>query len=251
MPYTTSELVSLAGDLVAAANERGVTLRLLGGVAAYLNSPKARELPQFTRVYKDLDFVLGKRGASRVDEVFTHLGWAADQQFNALHGATRMLFYYGGGELQVDVFVGVFEQCHTLTFAKRLDLASPTIPLAELLMTKLQIQEPNRKDVQDTVMLLYDHDFGCSDASEQGYFDYVVDVAKSDWGWYTTLMDNLAFVRSMAGEFVTGADLDRIVATIDWMRTSLESAPKSLKWNARNAIGRRMQWYELPEEVDR
>lgn len=30
----------------------------------------------------------------------------------------------------------------------------------------------------------------------------------------------------------------------------MDSAPKSLKWRARAKIGRRIPWYELPEDVE-
>jgi hypothetical protein len=35
------------------------------------------------------------------------------------------------------------------------------------------------------------------------------------------------------------------------IRAALEQAPKSLGWKMRAGLGRRVQWYELPEEVAR
>ena len=34
------------------------------------------------------------------------------------------------------------------------------------------------------------------------------------------------------------------------VRETMAAAPKSLKWRARARIGRRVPWYDLPEEVD-
>jgi hypothetical protein len=252
MGYSTNQLLNLGMDLIKEAEQNGAPLRLLGGIAFYLNSPEARKLPQFSRNYKDLDFAINSKGARYITKVFKKFGWTDDQQFNALHGATRMLFYYGENlDLQVDIFVGVFEQCHKINFEKRLELTSPTIPLADLLMTKLEIHQLNKKDVLDIIMLLYDHDFGLNSPTEKDELNYIIKITSSDWGWYTTIHDNLAAVETMIKEFVDGNDALRIQNTINWIRNSMQEAPKSIKWKMRNSIGRKVQWYELPEEVNR
>jgi hypothetical protein len=252
MGYSTEQLLKLGMDVINEAEKDGASLRLLGGIAFYLNSPNARNLPQFQRIYKDLDFAVNSKGTKAIIKAFKKLGWTDDQQFNALHGATRMLFYYGEKlDLQVDIFVSVFEQCHKLNFEKRLSLTSPTIPISDLLLTKLEIHQLNHKDVLDIVMLLYEHDFGLHNSAEKSDLQYILELAGTDWGWYTTIHDNLKVIEDMAGEFVEGDDLSRIKETINWIRTSMEATPKSMKWKMRNSIGRRVQWYELPEEVNR
>lgn len=252
MSYSTEQLLSLGMDVIKEAEKSGASLRLLGGIAFYLNSPNARKLPQFQRAYKDLDFVVNSKGTGAVTKAFKKLGWTDDQQFNALHGASRMLFYYGEElDLQVDIFVSVFEQCHKLNFEKRFALASPTIPLADLLLTKLEIHQLNHKDVLDIVMLLYDHDFGLYNAEGKKDLEFILELAGNDWGWYTTIHDNLKVVEDMLVEFVEGNDLQRIKEIIQWIRSSMEASPKTIKWKMRNGIGRKMQWYELPEEVNR
>lgn len=252
MGYTTEQLLKLGNDVISEAEKDGAQLRFLGGIAFYLNSPNARNLPQFKRTYKDLDFAVNSKGTKAIIKAFKKLGWKDDQQFNALHGATRMLFYYGEElDLQVDIFVGVFEQCHKLNFEKRLMITSPTLPLADLLLTKLQIHQLNYKDVLDIVMLLYDHDFGLHKSEEKKELQYILDLTHNDWGWYTTICDNLHVIDDMLGNFVEGNDLSRIKETVEWIRTSIEGTPKTIKWKIRNLIGRKMKWYEIPEEVNR
>ncbi len=252
MCYSTEQLLSLGMDVIREAETGGAKLRLLGGIAFYLNSPNARNLPQFQRIYKDLDFAVNSKGTGAITKAFKKLGWTEDQHFNALHGATRMLFYYGEElDLQVDIFVGVFEQCHNLDFEKRLALSSPTLPLADLLLTKMEIHQLNHKDVLDVIMLLYDNSFGWNRPEQDADLDFIVRLTSSDWGWYTTVHDNLEMIEGMAEEFVKGDDLQRIMNIIHWIRTSMEVAPKSTKWKLRNYIGRRSPWYELPEEVNR
>ena len=77
--------------------------------------------------------------------------------FNALHGTERLLFFDDGNERQVDVFVGGFKMSHEVPVAERLELEPDTLPLAELLVTKLQIAELNEKDVRDALALFHGH----------------------------------------------------------------------------------------------
>jgi hypothetical protein len=252
MSYSRDELLELGMELINAAELKKAPLRLLGGLAYYINSPQARTLPQFNRKCKDLDFAITSRGSRYITQIFKNHGWTDDAQFNALHGSTRMLFYYGEqNELQADIFVGVFEQCHTINLEKRLALSTPTIPLSDLLLTKLEIHQLNKKDITDIVMLLYDHDFGMSGPKEKDELDYIVKIAADDWGWYTTITDNLELVKPMLKDYVQGKDLQRLENTINWIDMSIRNAPKTMKWKMRNVIGRRAQWYELPEEVNR
>lgn len=250
MSYPTKLLVEMGTSLVSEAEHRGAMLRLLGGLAFYLNSPNAIMLPEFKREYKDLDFAVNKRGARFLDDTFQKLGWKEDSYFNALHGANRMLYYYEEN-LQADIFVGEFEQCHKLEFKDRLKLSSPTLPISDLLLTKLQIHELNYKDVQDIVSLVLDHDFGRLTQSERPELNYIIQITDSDWGWYTTVHDNLVAIEPMLEEFLYGKPMETVIANITWIRTAIENAPKSLGWKMRSTIGRKVQWYELPEEVNR
>ena len=60
----------------------------------------------------------------------------------------------------VDVLVDSLEMCHRFEFADRLKASSPTLPLAELLLSKLQVVKINRKDVLDALVLLAEHPLG-------------------------------------------------------------------------------------------
>ena len=48
----------------------------------------------------------------------------------------------------------------------RLEIDSPTVPLAGLLLQKLQIVRTNEKDIQEAVMLLSEHDVGKGDKEQ-------------------------------------------------------------------------------------
>jgi hypothetical protein len=57
----------------------------------------------------------------------------------------------------VDVFLGEFKMCHRLDLDDRLGVDHPALPAADLLLTKLQVLELNRKDVTDVAALLTTH----------------------------------------------------------------------------------------------
>ena len=50
--------------------------------------------------------------------------------------------------------MGAFSMSHKIPLSERLELEPVSVPLAELLLTKLQIAELNEKDVRDALALL-------------------------------------------------------------------------------------------------
>jgi len=58
----------------------------------------------------------------------------------------------------VDVFLDKFRMEQSLDFRQRLRLDDVTIPITDLLLTKLQIVELNEKDLKDIVAILEDHE---------------------------------------------------------------------------------------------
>ncbi|MCS7050068.1 MAG: hypothetical protein NZL87_00470 [Thermomicrobium sp.] len=234
--------------ILEAAAEREVTLRVLGGVAVYLHSPSATHRA-LQRSYRDADFVglsAQKRG---IEALFVDLGYQADREFNTLHGHQRLFFWDPNHERQVDVFLDQLRMCHTLDLRQRLALDRETLPLADLLLTKLQIWEANEKDLVDIVALLHDHPLGYGD-EETIDLRRIIDILANDWGWYRTAKENVERVRmlilerELSEEFVSLRRLEEL-----WR--AVEEAPKSRSWKLRAVVGERKRWYELPEEVRR
>jgi hypothetical protein len=250
MSYSVEELSKLANELVQEAEKHHARLRLLGGLAIFTSSPQAAAHPKLARPYKDLDFATDKKGAGIIPDVFADQGWEADRYFNALHGRTRLLFYFHG-DLQADIFIGSFEQCHRLKLEKRLSLNSPALPLADLLMTKLQVHELNAKDVQDIFALLLAHRVDSSPAPEAIDLSYIAHITSDDWGWYTTINDNLDVLAGMVPAYLVGDDAKIVQARLKELCNGIETHAKTPRWQARNLIGRRMLWYDEPEEVIR
>ncbi|MGH2882563.1 MAG: nucleotidyltransferase family protein, partial [Solirubrobacteraceae bacterium] len=141
-------VVDEAERLLGQARRDGSTVALLGGIAVRLH---ADDVPAaLDRQYKDIDFAVPKGRANDADKLLRGAGYEPEIAFNAMMGKERMLFHDDQHGRQVDVFVGSFRMCHEIPFGDRLLPGARTVPLAELLLTKLQIVELNEKDVRDT-----------------------------------------------------------------------------------------------------
>jgi hypothetical protein len=271
-PTPAAEIIDEASRLNGQAEAAGITVRLLGGAAVALSAPAPLPAP-LQRPYQDLDYVVRRADAARWRDLLEANGYAADATFNALHGAQRLLHFDVVHERQLDTFVSSFAMCHSLDLEDRLPAGSMTLAPADLLLTKLQIFEVNDKDLIDSIALLLSHPVlnhpvfnhpGPTNAgpmhpgpSHPGAADgpgidagRLAKVAGADWGWHTTLSDNLAKVaQRLPSAGLSEADTQTVATRLAEISETLTAAPKSLKWRARAKIGRRVPWYDLPEEV--
>jgi hypothetical protein len=201
--------------------------------------------PALTREYKDLDFASSKKSSGELQKLMRDLGYEPHLGFNAMNGRERLLFYDNPNERQVDVFVSSFRMCHEIPLEKRLSVDEDTVPLAELLLTKLQIIELNEKDVRDTVAILLEHEVTDDDAGVNA--TQFASLCCEDWGLWRTITQNLVSVREHLGRYA----VDRAVVEtrLGVLLERVEEGPKSRSWRLRAKIGDRKRWYELPEEV--
>jgi hypothetical protein len=243
-------MVTEGRAIVAAAAARSIQVRLVGGVAIWLRGSTAARAA-LGRNYPDVDLVAHKKQSRALRSLLEEEGFAPERVFNATHGARRLL-YHGQDGWQIDVFLDTFEMSHKLDLGTRLETDPETLAAAELLLTKLQIAEVNRKDLSDAAMLFWDHQPGDADGPGRLNLRPLVAVCAGDWGLYTTVTDNLAACAGLLGELVAGqADRDRIAGRIAAVTDALASAPKTMSWQLRAKVGRRVRWYQLPEEVTR
>jgi hypothetical protein len=241
-----ADVVGEAQRLLTHAEADNVPLRLLGGVAIKLRAPGDLP-PAFARSYADLDFATKKKTAGSVTELLRAEGYEPHVVFNALHGGDRLLFFDNEHDRQVDVFVGSFQMCHRIPLDERLEVDPVSIPLGELLLTKLQIAEVNEKDVRDTLALLHDHPLGDEDG-ETLNAARVAALCGEDWGLWRTITGNLTACRGFADTYDV-PDRARLDERVDGLLERIDAAPKSRAWKLRGRIGERKRWYELPEEV--
>jgi len=232
------------------AKERGIILRLFGGVAVKYHCPSATHR-SLQRSYPDLDFFgRGKQGRE-VRKLFTDLGYEPNQRFNALHGATRLIYEDGKSQRVVDIFLDVFRMCHTLHLGDRLTLDDYTIPISDLLLTKLQVVETNEKDIRDLIAILKDHDaVERIDSGDREVIDtgYISTLCADDWGLCKTISLTLKKLLTFLPKYELEPEAKQVLeARIDKLLHAIETVPKSLKWKLRDKVGERKRWYDLPE----
>jgi hypothetical protein len=242
------DIVAEAERILVAARSAGVPLRLIGGLA--VNRQVGADSPAaLRRAYEDVDLATPKGNGRGVAELMTGIGYEPDTEFNTLQGTRRMLFYDVPNQRKVDLFVGVFELCHTIAITERIDADPDTIPPAELLLTKLQVVELNEKDLRDLVALLVSLPVGRGDAHEING-DRVASLLAGDWGLWRTTRMNLDRIREGVDQYhLEPAARERVLARCDELWARIEQEPKSRGWSLRNRIGDRKRWYETPEET--
>jgi hypothetical protein len=245
-----ADITEEARQVLAGCNAANLTARLIGGLAVAWHQ-HAPTPPDLQRAYADIDIVIGRKEGRAAKGALLQLGYVPNDGFNALHGDRRLLFYDQPNGRQLDVFVGTFAMSHTLDLASRLNMLPDTLCIADLLLTKLQIVEINAKDLVDAVQLLRNHAVGREDKPglDGLSLDRLCAVTSTDWGWYTTLSDNLAKVVAFAADKLAEPDRGTVTSRVEAIKQAIDQAGKSLRWKARARLGRHSPWYELPEEV--
>jgi hypothetical protein len=232
--------------LLACASDAGLTVRVLGGVAVRLQAPDRK--PLLSRVVRDIDLVTERGGGRAASELLQGMGYVGDEMFNALHGARRLLYHDPRNDRDIDVFVGQFSMCHEIPIADRLGRHPLTVPLAELLLTKLQIVELTDRDQRDIYSLLFHAQV--NGGGESGIEpSYIAHLCGRDWGLWRTSMGNIELSRTNLDSYgLTAEQRGLIDARLEDLRNSIDSGPKTGKWRMRSRVGDRVRWYQQPEE---
>jgi hypothetical protein len=235
-----------AKRIVRVAEDNRVTLRLIGGLAIrfHCHGPHSTHL----REYHDIDvFGFGKEHKG-IYSVFQKLGYSPNEEYNLLYGGTRLQFVHRESRWNVEVFLDKFRMGHTLDFRQRLQLDDVTIPITDLLLTKLQVVQFAEKDAKDIVAILEDHELGHNDDRETLNLDYVVQSCSRDWGLYKTITKNIATINKLIGQEASGLTAGKeLVERLSAIRNALMTGKKGVRWIFRSLIGERVRWYREVE----
>lgn len=232
---------------------RDIIMRLIGALAFRTHCPQFGCLQDaLGRVFTDIDFASYRRFYERIIELLTELGYREDLQVSRLFGAERLLFHDDINNRHIDVFFDQLRFSHVLPLKGRLEVEKLTLPLAELLMEKMQIVKLNEKDLVDTIMLVMEHPIGEID-EEAINAPIIAKLCAKDWGLWRTITGNLELVAHFLDRYPQLSQGDREVVTkrLKEVREYMDREPKSLAWKARKRIGERMKWYEDVEELSR
>jgi hypothetical protein len=253
-PQDSAERVKYETELqriLQASHQAGLTLRVIGSLAFQMHCPRYGYLQAaMGRAYTDLDFAGYSGEARSIKALMAGLGYVENEQVSLYSEGSRAIFDNRDVGLYVDVFYDKLDFCHEISWNGRLEVDAPTIPLAEMLLEKMQIVQINEKDIIDTIMLLLEHPLGDHD-DETINIARVAQLCAKDWGlWRTTTM-NLDKVRALAQgyEQLTSEQKAHIAAQVGAALARIETEPKPMAWRLRARVGDRVKWYKDVDEV--
>lgn len=246
---TEDDILKEAGRIISSFESQGITLRLLGGTAIGFRCPSAKR-PSVSRKYPDIDLAGFKKQSRQIRELFPKLGYNPNEMFNALRGGGRLMFFDLGKERRIDIFLDYFDMCHKIDLRDRLRVEPLTLPLADLLATKLQIFKTNEKDFKDIIAMLLDYDVVESDKSDAINGKRLAKLSADDWGIYKTFTividKTLAMLDSVD---LTPEDKEVVKKRLSRISELIETEPKSLNWKMRARVGEKVRWYMTPDDM--
>lgn len=232
---TNEQFIALAKDLVAAATEKNIPLRVLGGVAILMACPSIDEThPKLQRTFKDLDFVTAQKDFDALAPLLATRGLMLRTK-----EPTRLVFDKDGVEIEV-LGPGFFED-HRIDLGPRLALASPTLPLADLLLIKLARVKFVEKDIQDSIALLLDHRVGRGEGEDQIDREYIAKLTGTNWGLFTTTYDNTVALEKILDQYLEPEEAQLVWRRIELLQEDMDKEPKSFTWMVNQFLKRPTQ----------
>jgi hypothetical protein len=258
LPFSSQEFIEKATSIVQSGQEQGIILRIMGAVAFRVHSPALADLhKRLNRLnssgsdFTDLDLMTYGKLNQKLEPFFRSLGYPADEnaKYSIHMWAQRHFYHDASARFKIDVFFDKLEMSHTIDFKNRLEMDSPTIPLAELLLEKMQIVQINEKDIKDAVILLLGHEIG-NDDHDHINGKYIASLLASDWGLTYTTITNLDKVRvfSKQCEQLSEAEKGTILSRIDSLTKQIDEEPKGTRWKVRARVGTKRKWYRDVED---
>jgi hypothetical protein len=241
--------------VIRLADDRGLEVRLMGGLAFHALCPSWTA--RIDRDGRDMDLATRARDRKGLTELLTNLGYVPDKRYNALYGHKQLYFVDPAWARPVDVLIDQLEMCHRFEFANRLAICDPTLPPAELLLSKLQVVKINRKDILDALAVLAELPLAGDDVGGAAIsLRRITDLTSNDWGWWRTVTMNLDRLAVFLATDLKPGELDfgretrfEPGAQVAELRAAIDAGAKSTRWKLRARVGDRMPWYEEPEEV--
>jgi len=251
------DFVKMALDVAEQAKKENVLLRVLGAAAFRIHCPNELKVHDaLGRALSDVDFMSYTKERDKVERLFT----GPVLKYQVIKAAVTPGLFIGrcifidksGARPHVDVFLDRLEMNHVIDFKGRLEIDYPTIPLAELLLEKVQIVHINEKDIKDSIVLLLEHDVGEGDTGTIN-LPRIVKIMSEEWGFYYTTTMNLNKIKSFLPKYdvLTEEQRDIVASRVDKLLQAIENSSKSFRWKMRARVGTSKKWYTEVEEVER
>jgi len=234
-----------AQSIIHASRKQNVILQATGDTAIRLCCPNASNMA-LKLEDQVLDLVGRDRQATQIKRILTELGYSPDRTFNVLHGAQRLRLIHPEKRLGVEVYLNELNMYHKLNLTESLSIDTDTIPMADLLLWKLQYVEADEDTLKSIYAILNDHDLGGPGEVEKINTLRIIDLCSSDWGWFKTVTLNLGKCINWA-ESQLGESDSIFLERARRLMMMINEAPKSGGWQVRARIGENLRWYETPE----
>ncbi len=216
---------------------------MLGGLAFKKLCPSSNEM-RYYRENKDIDLMGKRENTKEIVKIMETLGYKPREVFNKLNMGQRLIYYDMGNRRRVDLFLDEFIMCHKFNFKESILAGTYTLPITQLLMTKLQVVEKTEKEYNDLIAAF--HDFDVTDGRGEIQGDGISELCSRDWGIYTTFRKSLEFLLARA-EIIGSDDRSVVVPRIERLMAMMDGKPKSFSRKMRARIGEKTRWYDLPE----
>ncbi len=225
------QLAAIAKDVIMAASDKNLVLRVLGGVGVLVACPGIAIHPSLQRTIKDIDFAAERRDFDALAGVF------------AAHGANlrskeREQWVFERDGVEMELTPPGMREDHRIDLSQRLALASPTLPMADLLLIKLQRVNFAEKDIRDSIAILLDHRVAEGDEQEQIDPKYIAKLCGRDWGLFTTAYGNAVKLEQVADQYLEPDEAQLVWRRIETIQAEMDRQPKSLLWMLNQAIRR-------------
>lgn len=234
---TTEQLAELARELVNAATQKNLTLRILGGVAVFIRCESIAAHPTLQRNVADVDLVAPRKDLKQVAELFSALGLAKRQQ-------TERMMHFERDGIPVELSDTSIHEDYSLDLALRLALYSPTVPLADLLLIKLQRKNFVEKDIKDSIALLLDHRVAREEAEEQISYAYIAQMTRGNWGRFQSVYDNTITLEKILPKYIEPEEAQLVWRRIELIQGEMDRVHKSVGWMVN-------QVFRKPSEIAR
>ncbi len=273
----TEVFMQEAEKIVAEANQKGATLRIIGGLGIAMRCRGFRDFAiKLGRVgtgvvqgqeYSDIDLMSYGKHREKVKEFFGEIGYAKRRATLSSAASDRQIYYHPKGWFYVDVFFDrLLVANHPIDFRGRLELEYPTITATDMLLEKIQMWEAfSTKDLKDCLLLLKACDVKEKSEKESIDASYIAKALSQDWGFWYTASTNLKNIKRFVTEIdklgpdadidpqkIEEKDRQEITKKIDVILETIDKEPKSFGWKMRAKVGTKRTWYnpvERPETV--
>lgn len=245
LPANVAELVHEARCLIDEAAHNRLRLRVMNNVAIWLACPRYRALlPAIDQ--NQIDFGAPAGDSQALEILCERLGYAGEKWFNTFYGNRRLHFAHQQRELVVDIYLDKFEMFHSIDLIPFLSDDEVMLPPTALALSRLQYVEIGDAELRQLCVLLLENDLSIGNGKNRIDAGYITRLCTEDWGWFKTVSMNLDRAINFAASNLPAAEHAIVTERAQRLRQSIDTAPKSLRWQTRARLGTSVKWYETP-----